>query len=130
VTDQDYRDTIAQGWFEKAEDAFGEAEILLRESRLIGCVNRLCYAVFYAVSAALAKEGREYGKHTAVRAALHRDFVKSGKVPRTYGHTYDELFDDRQQGDYTPHVSFDKEEVRMLVSETRTFLDHFRTLVC
>jgi uncharacterized protein len=129
MTDQDCRNVIAHGWLDKAENSFAEAEILLREKHLVGCVNRLYYAAFYAVSAACAKDGKEYGKHSAVRASLHREFVNTGKVPRTCGITYDELFDDRQQGDYSPQTSFVQEDVARLLVETRTFLDYFILLV-
>jgi len=129
MTDQDFRDIIAKGWFEKAEDAYGTAEVLLRERRLIACVNRMYYAAFYAVSAILAKRGNEYGRHTAVRASLHRDFVKAGIVPKECGRTFDELFDDRQKGDYTPKTSFSEEEVFRLLKATRSFLDCFKSLL-
>lgn len=129
MTDQDCRDIIARDWIEKSEATLKAAEILLREKMLVACVNRLYYAAFYAVSAALAKSGREYGKHTAVRAALHREYVKSGKIPFDCGKIYDRLFDDRQEGDYTPRTSFKEEEIKRLLEETRTFLGLFKRLI-
>jgi hypothetical protein len=113
----------------KSERALNDAELLFGGDSLVGCVNRLYYAVFYAVSAVLAQEGREYGKHTAVRAALHRDFVKPGRVPRQCSITYNTLFDDRQEGDYTPRTSFDKEEIEKLVGEARSFVKQFAALI-
>jgi len=105
MTSRNYRAVIARDWMRKSERALNDAELLFGGDSLVGCVNRLYYAVFYAVSAVLAQEGREYGKHTAVRAALHRDFVKPGRVPRQCSITYNTLFDDRQEGDYTPRTS-------------------------
>jgi hypothetical protein len=129
MTDQNYRDIISHEWVEKAETAFTSAEVLLRENLLVGSVNRLYYAAFYAVSAALAKEGKEYGKHTAVRIALHRDYVKPGKISQDCGKIYDRLFEDRQEGDYTPRTFFKEEDVHQLLIETRQFLDCFKSLV-
>jgi uncharacterized protein (UPF0332 family) len=129
MTDQDCRNIISRDWMEKSEATLNAAEILLREKMLVACVNRLYYAAFYAVSAALAKAGREYGKHTAVRAALHRDYVKSGQIPFNCGKTYDRLFDDRQEGDYAPKTSFKEEEIEQLLKETRTFLDLFKKII-
>ncbi len=129
MTDQDYRNTIAQNWLLKAEDAYETASLLLREKRFVGCVNRLYYAVFYAVSAALAKDGKEYGKHTAVRAALHRDYVKTEKIPPECSKIYDELFEDRQEGDYKPQTNFDEADIRKLFVDTRTFLNHFKAIL-
>ena len=129
MTDQDCRGIIARGWLEKAEESFAEATILFDAKRLIGCVNRLYYSAFYAVSAALALEGKEYGKHTAVRASLHRDFVKTGKVPRSLGKAYDELFEDRQEGDYSPCTSFNQEDISRLILETRSLIDLFKSFL-
>ncbi|MBN1309115.1 MAG: HEPN domain-containing protein [Chitinispirillaceae bacterium] len=115
MTDQDYKNIIACDWMEKSESALKSDEILLRENMLVACVKKLYYAAFSAVSAALANAGRKYGRHTAVRAALDRDFVKSGFIPDDYGKIYDRLFDDRQEGDYTPRTTFDKKEIERLL---------------
>ncbi|MDD5674923.1 MAG: HEPN domain-containing protein [Chitinivibrionales bacterium] len=129
MNDQNYRDIISHEWMEKGETAFTTAEVLFREKLLVGCVNRLYFAAFYAVSAALAKEGKEYGKHSAVRIALHRDYVKPGAITHDCGKTFDKLFEDRQEGDYTPRTSFQEEDVRKLLVETRAFLDCFKVIV-
>jgi hypothetical protein len=129
MTDQNYRDDISNTWVEKAEDAYAEAAVLFREKYLIGCVNRLYYSVFYAVSAAMAKEGKEYGKHSAVRASLHRDYVKTGRIPLDCGKTYDKLFEDRQQGDYTPSTSFEVKDIGLLLDGARAIIDAFKAIV-
>ncbi len=129
MTDQDYRDIIAREWMEKAETALKTADVLFREKLLVGCVNRMYYAAFYAASAVLAKHGREYGKHTAVRAALHRDFVKPGIVPLECSKTYNRLFDDRQEGDYSPQTFFKEDEIGQLLMKTREFFDIFKRIV-
>jgi uncharacterized protein len=125
MNDAEYRMVIARDWMEKAEASLKDAGILLREKSLVSCVNRLYYAAFYAVCAALAKEGQAYGRHTAVRAALHRDFVKLERVPLECGNTFNRLFDDRQEGDYTPKTAFDEQEIQALLQRTREFLDCF-----
>jgi uncharacterized protein len=129
MTDQENRSILAKGWMAKADEAFHAAECLLQEKSLTGCVNRLYYAVFYAVSAVLASEGHEYGKHSAVRAALHRDFVKTKRVSVACSETYDELFEDRQAGDYTPETFFTFDDVSRLSTEARKFIDNFKVLL-
>lgn len=64
----------------------------LNAGRLSFSVNRLYYAMFYSVTAALAIKGEKYIKHSAVRAAFHRDFVRTEKVEKSIGKLYDELF--------------------------------------
>lgn len=59
-------------------------------------VNRLYYASFYAVSALLLLHDKSFAKHSGIRSAFHREFVRSGIVSKELGHLYDRLFDSRQ----------------------------------
>jgi len=71
----DQRHEIARYWMEKAKESLDSARLECEKEHLGFCLNRLHYAVFYAVSSVLASRGLKYGKHSAVRSALHRDFV-------------------------------------------------------
>jgi uncharacterized protein (UPF0332 family) len=129
MTGKEIRSAIARNWLDKALSAFEIAEVCLEKKNLISCVNRMYYAAFYAASAILANEGKEYGKHTAVRAAINRDFIKIGRMPPEYGDYYNRLFDDRLAGDYEPATRFSYEEVRDLLVKTREFIGWCETLV-
>jgi uncharacterized protein (UPF0332 family) len=52
------------------------------------------------VTAVLAGRGMEFTKHTAVRAALHRDLIQAGLLPADLGQDYDFLLDLRETADY------------------------------
>lgn len=52
--------------------------------------SRAYYAVFHGVTAVLAGRGMEFTKHTAVRAALHRDLIQSGALSADLGRDYDQ----------------------------------------
>ena len=68
-------------------------------------------ACFYGLTAVLYRQGKSFRKHTAVRAALHRDLIKTEKVDSKWGRFYNRVFDRRQEGDYEPLVTFDSEQV-------------------
>jgi uncharacterized protein (UPF0332 family) len=72
-------------------------------------VSRAYYAAFYAVSACMAMEGRDFVRHSSVEAAVHRDLVKTGKWPIELGADYSRLLLLRHTGDYGggEHVSID-----------------------
>lgn len=123
MTDRECKKQIADEWFDKAFDALESARCLFRENHFTGCINRMYYAVFYAVCALLAKEGTEYGKHSAVRAALHRDYIKTKNLPYSCGKIYDRLFEERQLGDYTIRKSFSRDDVETLLKDSSSFLD-------
>jgi uncharacterized protein (UPF0332 family) len=62
--------------------------------------SRVYYAAFHGVTAVLAGRGMEFTKHTAVRAALHRDLIQAGLLPADLGRDYDFLLDLRETADY------------------------------
>ena len=77
--------------------------------------NRLYYAAFYASTALLLWEEREFRKHSGVIAAIHHSFVKPGKLDDKYGKDLNWLFELRGVGDYgvTAHVP-EQEAVRAI----------------
>ena len=96
----------AREMWRRAEEALRTAEVDIEVSP-DACASRAYYAAFYAVSALFAREDREFTKHTAVRAAVHRDLVKEGRWPVSAGQDYSFLYQLRQTGDYggAQHVS-------------------------
>jgi len=62
--------------------------------------SRAYYAAFHGVTAVLSARGMEFTKHTAVRAALHRDLIQSGALSADLGRDYDFLLDLRETADY------------------------------
>ena len=69
--------------------------------------SRTYYAAFYAVSALFALRGKSFPKHSAVKAAVHRDLIKPGEWPEELGRAYTRLLELRDRGDYggAEHVS-------------------------
>lgn len=62
--------------------------------------SRAYYAAFHGVTAVLATRGLAFTKHTAVRAALHRDLIHDQLLPADLGKDYDFLLDLRETADY------------------------------
>lgn len=124
-----HRMRLALYWFDKAEESLNAANSELEAGRLTFAVNRLYYAMFYAVSALFATKNLSYGKHSAVRAALHREFVKPGLLDKSLGRLYDELFNARQQGDYVPLVEFERDVVIEQANDVGEFLPQLRKLI-
>jgi len=74
-------------------------------------MNRLYYAAFYGVCAVLLQREQSFRKHSGVRTAFHREFIKKGLLDIKWGRLYDQLFEDRQEGDYVVFVAFDRDYV-------------------
>jgi len=88
-------------------------------------MNRLYYAGFYGVSAVLLERQQSFRKHSGVRAAFHRQFIKTGLLDAEGGRLYDQLFEDRQEGDYVVFVAFEPEYVRLQMERCSEFLLDF-----
>lgn len=108
--------------WQRAEEALRTAEADLTVS-FDAVASRAYYAVFYAVSALFALEGREFVKHSAVHVAVHRDLVKSGRWPLTLGKDYSRLLRLRETGDYGGGRHVQEKEARDAVSTARRIRD-------
>ena len=91
-------------------------------------INRIYYACFYSVSALLLKSGIQFKKHSGVRAAFHKDYIKTGLVNIELGKFYDLIYYKREQGDYRELVNFEKEEVNEHLVKAREFVAFIRRL--
>lgn len=87
-------------WWDKAHESLRAARRELAARAYTFAINRAYYALFYAVSALLLEEGRRFTKHSGVRAAFNEEIVKPGRLSRGHGDLHNQLFRDRQEGDY------------------------------
>jgi len=84
--------------------------------------SRAYYAAFYGVSALFVSEGREFRKHTALEAAVHRDLVKSGRWATETGAAFSWLATMRMTGDYGGKVHVSRAEAEEAVHRARHVL--------
>jgi uncharacterized protein (UPF0332 family) len=116
-------------WLGKAGDALDSAELELRAGHVSFAVNRLYYCCFYAVTALLLKEGKQFARHSRVLAEFNRSFVRTGQVEQSWGKFYHALFEDRQEEDYLPLVKFEAADISVRLDQAREFLDIMRSLI-
>lgn len=118
---------LARYWLGKSLEAEESATLLFNHQQWSACVSRLYYASFYAVSALLALRGLSYGKHSAVRASLHRDFIKAGLLPQEAGMVYSRLFEWRQKADYEAFLEMNAEMATDLFDQAKGLLRILRS---
>lgn len=109
--------------FQKAKEAYSDAELLAKNSSWNACVNRLYYACFYSVNALLLKHGFEAKTHNGIRTLFFREFIKTEKLDKKFGELYSDLFDWRNKGDYSDFIDFRSEDVTPLLEKTNDFLN-------
>ena len=116
-------------WLEKADDALSSAELELNAGHTNFAVNRLYYACFYAVTALLLQDGKQFARHSTVKSEFVRTYIKSGQIDAKWNKFYQKLFDDRQEGDYIPAVTFEASDVSMRLRQAHEFVDLIHSLI-
>ena len=107
---------------ERAWKTFNDAKALADVQSWNSSINRLYYASFYAVLALFSKHDINSHTHTGVKTQLSLKFIKSGKLDKTFGMLYSDLFDFRQKGDYGDFFDFDEKTVITLIPQVEQFI--------
>ncbi len=113
----------------RTHETLEDARILADSERWNACVNRLYYACFYAVSALLIQNDLSSSKHTGVRSLFNLHFVKTGKVPKDIARIYNDLFERRQESDYSDFISFQESQILPWISQADIFIDYVLKLI-
>ncbi len=129
MTTNQQRSGMVRYWWSKALESLASARREFEAGSYAFAMNRAYYAAFYGVSATLLEREQTFRKHSGVRAAFHRQFIRTGLLDKTWGQLYDQLFEDRQEGDYVVFVSFEQEYVQRQVEQCSGFLDRLHTLL-
>ena len=109
---------------EEAENSIKEAEVLLREGMSLRSVmNRLYYAMFYAVLALLQEKELGTSKHYGAISLFDREFIKSGIFDKELSKTLHRAFELRQKGDYLEQAEVTKSDVDEMLPKTKDFVD-------
>ena len=120
------RKDVVRYWWSKAEESLASAHRELEAGSYVFAVNRVYYAAFYGVSAALLDRHLSFTKHSGVRAVFHREFIKTGQLDVGWGRFYDQVYEDRQEGDYVALSAFDRTYVESQLDRCTQFLSTLR----
>jgi len=108
---------------DSARKTFEAAKVLADNGFWNSAVNRLYYAVFYAVNALLVMNKIQTKSHSATKSQFSLNFVKTGKFDKKYGRLLAELYDWRQKGDYDNIFDYDNDSVQPLFKPVEEFIN-------
>jgi len=108
---------------QRAEDSLKAAKIMCDNNMLSFAMNRIYYAMFYSVQAALILQDVSFSKHGQVKAYMNRELVKTGILPLPLGRVYNKAFEYRQKFDYVDFAEPDQELVESYLNQGREFLN-------
>lgn len=122
MTSTDMQTLIAYR-MERSKEAIKAAEIMLQNNMLTFAMNRIYYSMFYAVQSLLASDGVTFSKHGQVKGYFNRQWIKSGKFPKTLGQLYNKAFEYRQKFDYVDFAVPDRDMVSEYIDKAKEFYD-------
>ena len=98
------------------------ARILMEAEEYRGANNRAYYAVFHAVNAVHALNGKSYRRHKDAIANFNKDYVKTMIFPREIGRKIGEIEEIRHAGDYDDFYIASREESERQINVADEFL--------
>jgi uncharacterized protein len=100
--------------FQRAQESFEEATLLINNNRWNATINRLYYSCFYAAIALLLKYDVQAKTHDGVRIQFGLQFIKTGLMDKRFGKLYSQLF------------NFDIETVEPLMNLVAEFIQEIK----
>lgn len=113
---------FARAEWERAVDALRDARLLIVHGGFDSAASCAYYAIFHAVTALFAIEGRTFAKHSAIAAAVHKDLVKPGRWPIDLGRDFTFCAELRGVGDYGTDVRVDQVQASEAVASANRIL--------
>ncbi len=120
------RQTIISYRLERAEESLRAARLLRDNNMLIPAMNRIYYAMFYAVQAVLARDEAAFAKHGQVKGYFNREYIKNGIFPVEAGKLYNMVFEYRQKFDYVDLVMPDVSAIDAYLRDAAVFVQQIR----
>src|SRR3990172_3629655 len=107
----------------EAEDSIEEAKVLLKEGmRMRAVINRLYYAMFYAVLALLQAKQLGTSKHIGAISLFDKEFIKTGIFDKNMSKSMHRAFELRQKGDYMEDAEVTQKDVDDILPQATDFI--------
>lgn len=126
------KETLLSYRLQQAEETLSDAEKML-ESGLSprSIINRAYYSMFYILLALFLHNNinPKTSKHSGVIAIFDREFVKTGKIEKSYSKNLHQMFDLRQQSDYKELIKLTVDDAQEGVKLAKEFLLTLKSLM-
>lgn len=119
---------LAKYRLERAKNTLSDAKKYIKDATLESTVNRIYYAMYYAVNALLIIKGLSSSKHYGILSFFNKEFVNKGIVEKQLGEFYSDMFKRRQKGDYKDFVKFEKTDVEEWLKKAEEFINKIEEL--
>lgn len=107
---------------QSSKDALKSAEILFAAEEYKGANNRSYYAIFYAINAIHALNGKAYKRHKDAIGNFNKDYVKTEIFSREIGRKIGEAEEIRHASDYDDFYIASREETERQIEVAAEFI--------
>ena len=105
-----------------AKESLKSAKILLAAEEYKGTNNRAYYAIFHAINAVHALNGKSFKRHKDAIGNFNKDYVKTEIFPREIGRKIGEAEEIRHASDYDDFYIAIREEAERQVTVAEEFI--------
>lgn len=116
------KEELCQYRMSNAEETLKVSISLFEGEHYRDSLNRSYYAVFYALKAVLALEGKDFKRHKDVLAYFNQSYVATSKIPRECGRKIAQLQQKREKSDYDDFYIASKEETKEQLENAKTII--------
>lgn len=106
-----------------AKSDLNAANILMNASEYRGANNRAYYAIYHAIMAVHALDGKSYKKHKDALANFNKEYVKNEIFPRKLGKKIAEAEVVRHASDYDDFYIVSKEETEEQIQTAKEVIE-------
>ncbi len=114
---------------QRANETLEEADYNAKGNYFNAAINRLYYACYYAACALMLANGLSASTHKGIKTLLGLNFVMKGKLDPKYGRIYQQLFENRQSGDYEDFTYCTLELFNELRPQAEDFINKIDSLI-
>lgn len=114
---------------ETAKNDLLAANMLMKEKQYRAANNRVYYAIYHAISAVHALDGKVYKRHKDTLANFNKDYVRTEIFPKTYGKKIVEAEEIRHASDYDDFYVATKEEAEEQITTAEQLIMQYRSIL-
>lgn len=125
---EEERRAIVDYRIEKARAAMSDINKVMPLELWSIIANRMYYALYYAASSLLIRDGLRIGTHKGVISMFNLHYVKDGPLDREEGALFAKVFAFRQGSDYDDFIDATEEDVKRYLPRVEALLEKIISL--
>lgn len=116
-------DDLVRYRIEIAKSDLKSADILMKEGEYRGANNRAYYAIYHAISAVHALDGKSYKRHKDTLANFNKNYVKTGIFSKIFGRKIAQAEEIRHASDYDDFYIATKEKAEEQILTAKELIE-------